>query len=164
MTTVKREGAIRNNDNGSDGDQPLNLSLRPSETLLTPSPAIFTPHVKSELPNMPGAALQAAFKTFFPRNLPSTTIANRQLLTVPDTQQTQQIATALSSPSIPLVIQKINQSGGEMKVSPDPKFAVDHYRVQGITKEIKKEPGTESLDLSQLNPYITIKSATDEPC
>ena len=41
-----------------------------------------------------------------------------------------------------------------MTVSPDPKFAVNNYSsVQGLVKEIKikKEPGTEFVDLSQKN-------------
>ena len=144
---------------GQDGDQPLNLSRRPSVSLPTPSPPLLTPYIKAEPPVMPGAGLQAAFRAYLPKNLPSTALANRQLLSVPRSQQSQHSNSTASSPSIPLVIQKINQSGGEMTVrqSPDPKFAMNRYNntrepaIQDLVKEIKKEPGTESLDLSQRN-------------
>ena len=110
---------------------------------------------------MPGAGLQAALRAFSSKNLTSTALANRQLLSVPRSQQGQHPNSTASSPSVPLVIQKINQSGGEMTVrqSPDPKFAMNRYSntrapaIQDLVKEIKKEPGTESLDLSQRNHF-----------
>ena len=153
-----KQDEVKQNES-HDGDQPLNLSRRPSESLPTPSPPLLTPYIKAEPPVMPGAGLQAAFRAYFPKNLPSTALANRQLLSVPRPQLSQQSNSKASSPSIPLVIQKINQSGGEMTVrqSPDPKFAVNRYSntrppaLQDLVKEIKKEPGTESLDLSQRN-------------
>ena len=143
---VAESGEIKQGD-----EQPLNLSRRPSESFPTPSPPLLTPHVKPEPPPIPGAGLQAAFRAYFPRNLPSTVLASKQFLMVPGAAQAQQCTTAASSPSV--VIQKINQSGGEMTVSPDPKFAaVNNYStVQNLVKDIKKEPGTEYNDVQQQN-------------
>ncbi len=116
-------GKQEQTESHKDGEQPLNLSNKPvGYSPLTPTPPLLTPHVKTEQPPLPGAALRAAFNGCFRRNLSST--------------------------GRPLLQQNFHLSGGTVTVNPDPKFTNNPFNsvspvIQDLVREIKKEPDNE---------------------